>query len=88
MPVILEIEDKLVHKRLGMRPASHSTQARPMSGSERSESNSEGSLHLDYLYNNGNSANNALEPYDHILSLWPPRSCLASSMSGFWNALA
>jgi phosphate-selective porin OprO/OprP len=31
---------------------------------------SEGSLHLDYLYNNGNSANNALEPYDHILSLW------------------
>jgi len=31
---------------------------------------SEGSLHLDYLYNNGNPANNALSPYDHILSLW------------------
>jgi len=30
----------------------------------------EGSLHLDYLYNNGNSANNALKPYDHILALW------------------
>ena len=29
-----------------------------------------GSLHLDYLYNNGNPANNALEPYGHILSLW------------------
>lgn len=29
-----------------------------------------GSLHLDYLYNNGNPANNALEPYDHVLSLW------------------
>ena len=29
-----------------------------------------GSLHLDYLFNNGNPANNALEPYDHILSLW------------------
>ena len=30
----------------------------------------EGSIHLDYLYNNGNPGNNALEPYDHILSLW------------------
>lgn len=30
----------------------------------------EGSLHLDYVYNNGNPSNNALEPYDHILSLW------------------
>jgi phosphate-selective porin OprO/OprP len=30
----------------------------------------EGSLHLDYLYNSGHSENNALEPYDHILSLW------------------
>ena len=30
----------------------------------------EGSLHLDYLYNNGNAANDALKPYDHILSLW------------------
>jgi len=30
----------------------------------------EGSLHLDYLYNNGNPANNAFKPYDHILSLW------------------
>jgi phosphate-selective porin OprO/OprP len=29
-----------------------------------------GSLHLDYLYNNGNPANNALEPYDHVISLW------------------
>jgi phosphate-selective porin OprO and OprP len=31
---------------------------------------SDGSLHLDYLYNNGNPANNALEPYDHVISLW------------------
>jgi len=31
---------------------------------------SDGSLHLDYLYNNGNPSNNALEPYDHIVSLW------------------
>jgi hypothetical protein len=31
---------------------------------------SDGSLHLDYLYNNGNQSNNALEPYDHVLSLW------------------
>ena len=30
----------------------------------------EGSLHLDYLYNNGNPSNNAFKPYDHILSLW------------------
>lgn len=30
----------------------------------------DGSLHLDYLYNNGNPANNALEPYDHVISLW------------------
>lgn len=30
----------------------------------------EGSLHLDYLYNNGNPSNNALEPYDHVVSLW------------------
>jgi phosphate-selective porin OprO/OprP len=29
-----------------------------------------GSLHLDYLFNNGNPANNALEPYDHLVSLW------------------
>ena len=29
-----------------------------------------GSLHLDYLYNNGNPANNAFKPYDHIVSLW------------------
>jgi phosphate-selective porin OprO and OprP len=29
-----------------------------------------GSLHLDYVYNNGNPSNNAFEPYDHILSLW------------------
>ena len=30
----------------------------------------QGGLHLDYLYNNGNSSNNALEPYDHVVSLW------------------
>lgn len=30
----------------------------------------EGSLHLDYLYNNGNPVNNALKAYNHILSLW------------------
>src|SRR5262245_1728824 len=30
----------------------------------------EGSLHLDYLYNNGNPSNNALKPYDHVISLW------------------
>ena len=29
-----------------------------------------GSLHLDYLFNDGDPANNALEPYDHQLSLW------------------
>jgi len=29
-----------------------------------------GELHLDYLWNDGNSANNALPPYDHHLSLW------------------
>jgi phosphate-selective porin OprO/OprP len=29
-----------------------------------------GSIHLDYLYNNGNASNTALEPYDHVLSLW------------------
>ena len=29
-----------------------------------------GGLHLDYLFNNGNPANNALEPYDHVVSLW------------------
>jgi phosphate-selective porin OprO and OprP len=29
-----------------------------------------GSLHLDYLYNNGNPSNDALEPYDHAISLW------------------
>lgn len=31
---------------------------------------SDGSLHLEYIYNNGNPSNNALEPYDHVLSLW------------------
>jgi phosphate-selective porin OprO/OprP len=30
----------------------------------------EGRLHLDYLYNNGNPANNAFRPYDHVVSLW------------------
>jgi hypothetical protein len=29
-----------------------------------------GSLHLDYLYNNGNDGNNAFRPYDHVVSLW------------------
>lgn len=29
-----------------------------------------GSVHLDYLFNDGNPANNALRPYDHIISLW------------------
>jgi hypothetical protein len=29
-----------------------------------------GSLHLDYLFNDGNPSNNALEPYDHVFSLW------------------
>jgi phosphate-selective porin OprO/OprP len=31
---------------------------------------SEGSLHLDYLYNNGNPSNDAWRPYDHVISLW------------------
>lgn len=30
----------------------------------------EGSLHLDYLFNNGNPSNDALEAYDHVFSLW------------------
>jgi len=29
-----------------------------------------GSLHLDYLYNNGNKNNNAFKPYQNIVSLW------------------
>ncbi len=29
-----------------------------------------GSLHLDYLYNNGNADNNAFKPYENIISLW------------------
>lgn len=29
-----------------------------------------GSFHLDYLFNDGDPANNALKPYDHIISLW------------------
>jgi hypothetical protein len=29
-----------------------------------------GSLHLDYLFNNGNPSNNALKPYDHAFSVW------------------
>jgi len=29
-----------------------------------------GRLHLDYLFNDGNAANNALRPYDHVASLW------------------
>jgi len=30
----------------------------------------DGSLHLDYLYNDGDKLNNAFEPYEHIVSLW------------------
>jgi hypothetical protein len=29
-----------------------------------------GSLHLDYLYNNGNKSNDAFKPYENIISLW------------------
>ncbi len=29
-----------------------------------------GTIHLDYLYNNGNTDNNAFKPYKHIVSLW------------------
>jgi phosphate-selective porin OprO and OprP len=29
-----------------------------------------GSINLDYVFNNGNPSNNALKPYDHVLSLW------------------
>ena len=29
-----------------------------------------GSLNLDYVYNNGNPANNALKPYNQVISLW------------------
>lgn len=29
-----------------------------------------GTLHLDYLYNNGNEDNNAFKPYENIVSLW------------------
>ena len=29
-----------------------------------------GSLHLDYLFNNGNPSNNAFEPYNNVVSLW------------------
>jgi len=29
-----------------------------------------GSLHLDYLYNDGDEENNALKPYENIISLW------------------
>ncbi len=29
-----------------------------------------GSLHLDYLYNNGNENNNAFKSYENIISLW------------------
>ena len=29
-----------------------------------------GSLNLDYVYNNGNAANNALKPYNQVISLW------------------
>ena len=30
----------------------------------------EGTLHLDYLYNDGDEDNNAFKPYEHIVSLW------------------
>jgi len=29
-----------------------------------------GSLNFDYVFNNGNSANNALQPYGNVVSLW------------------
>lgn len=29
-----------------------------------------GNLHLDYVFNNGNPSNNALKPYDDVVSLW------------------
>ena len=29
-----------------------------------------GSLNLDYVFNNGNPSNNALKPYDQVLTLW------------------
>jgi phosphate-selective porin OprO and OprP len=29
-----------------------------------------GSLHLDYVFNNGNPSNNALKPYGNVISLW------------------
>jgi phosphate-selective porin OprO/OprP len=29
-----------------------------------------GQLHLDYLFNDGDPLNNALQPYDHVVSLW------------------
>ena len=29
-----------------------------------------GRLNLDYVFNNGNPSNNALKPYDHVVSLW------------------
>jgi phosphate-selective porin OprO/OprP len=29
-----------------------------------------GTIHLDYLYNNGDENNNAFKPYEHIVSLW------------------
>jgi len=30
----------------------------------------EGSLNLDYVFNNGNPSNNALKPYDQVVTLW------------------
>lgn len=29
-----------------------------------------GSIHIDYLYNNGDPSNNAFKSYDHIISIW------------------
>ncbi len=29
-----------------------------------------GNLHLNYVFNDGHTANNALSPYDHILAVW------------------
>ena len=31
---------------------------------------SSGKVHLDYLFNDGHSLNDALAPYDHVLSMW------------------
>lgn len=30
----------------------------------------QGTVHLDYVYNDGDEGNNAFEPYEHIISVW------------------